>query len=417
MAANISLTLKAAPGTSAVSPSSYPITVTAASVTLADTGGYLTATDVEAAFAELPNKFLGQEAWHNFQNKANGDLNTLDSGQTWLPAWNTTIAANKPTISGGALVVANTTVGQTAAGYAQVLLSSTVKRIGCDVTFSSYSTLNGAVAVVIWKDNPVVQTAGALTIPYSPMHLVITPTTWGVSIWETPTGPVTVGSGTFITPLTADGTTVHRIEAEIIGSTMYLFLPNGQVESFTDARVNTYAGRYANWEPYRLNANTDSQARVLQVWASSVENITDQHAASQAQLVKAIKRLTTYPIAQGAIGTDGTSITLTGTNQAIPGLSISTARVGATSRILVEAELYVTHTSGLLLFDLTINGSAASIAVQSSAFTGRAKCTHISTPGVATDFTVSVGAWTTGAGSVQRAAASGQLGSLKITAI
>jgi lysophospholipase L1-like esterase len=52
MAANISLTLKAAPGTSAVSPGSVPITVTAASVTLADTGGYFTATDVEGALAE-----------------------------------------------------------------------------------------------------------------------------------------------------------------------------------------------------------------------------------------------------------------------------------------------------------------------------------------------------------------------------
>ncbi len=38
------LTLFAAPGTSAVSPSSYPITVTAASVTVADAGGYGTTT-------------------------------------------------------------------------------------------------------------------------------------------------------------------------------------------------------------------------------------------------------------------------------------------------------------------------------------------------------------------------------------
>lgn len=50
--APITLRLKAAPGTSAVSPSSYPITVTAASVTLADTGGNFTATNVEDALAE-----------------------------------------------------------------------------------------------------------------------------------------------------------------------------------------------------------------------------------------------------------------------------------------------------------------------------------------------------------------------------
>lgn len=46
------LTLYAAAGTSAVSPSSYPITVTAASVTLADTANYFAATNVEDALAE-----------------------------------------------------------------------------------------------------------------------------------------------------------------------------------------------------------------------------------------------------------------------------------------------------------------------------------------------------------------------------
>jgi len=46
------LTLKTSPGDSAVSPSSYPITVTAASVTLVDAGGYYTATDVEGALRE-----------------------------------------------------------------------------------------------------------------------------------------------------------------------------------------------------------------------------------------------------------------------------------------------------------------------------------------------------------------------------
>jgi hypothetical protein len=70
MAANISLTLKAAPGTSAVSPSSYPITVTAASVTLADTGGYFTATDVEGALAE------GVPAWGVPLPVANGTDDT-----------------------------------------------------------------------------------------------------------------------------------------------------------------------------------------------------------------------------------------------------------------------------------------------------------------------------------------------------
>ena len=52
------LLLKAAPGTSAVSPSSYPVTVTAASVTVADTGGYYTGTNVETVLAELPSRYL-----------------------------------------------------------------------------------------------------------------------------------------------------------------------------------------------------------------------------------------------------------------------------------------------------------------------------------------------------------------------
>lgn len=46
------LQLKAAPGTSAVSPNSYPITVTAASVTFTPTGS-ISSTDVQAAITEL----------------------------------------------------------------------------------------------------------------------------------------------------------------------------------------------------------------------------------------------------------------------------------------------------------------------------------------------------------------------------
>ena len=54
----VTLTLYAAPGTSAVSPSSYPITVTAASVTVADTGGYYTGTNVETVLAEIGKSSL-----------------------------------------------------------------------------------------------------------------------------------------------------------------------------------------------------------------------------------------------------------------------------------------------------------------------------------------------------------------------
>jgi hypothetical protein len=54
----ITLKLKAAPGTSAVSPSSYPITVTAASVTVADTAGYYTGTNVETVLAEVGSRYL-----------------------------------------------------------------------------------------------------------------------------------------------------------------------------------------------------------------------------------------------------------------------------------------------------------------------------------------------------------------------
>ena len=58
------LQLKAAPGTSAVSPNSYPITVTAASVTVADAGGYYTGDDVEEVLAELPT------TWKHKQSRA-----------------------------------------------------------------------------------------------------------------------------------------------------------------------------------------------------------------------------------------------------------------------------------------------------------------------------------------------------------
>ena len=58
------LLLKAAVGTSAVSPSSYPVTVTAATVSVADTGGYYTGDDVEEVLAEIATTFTrDQTLW------------------------------------------------------------------------------------------------------------------------------------------------------------------------------------------------------------------------------------------------------------------------------------------------------------------------------------------------------------------
>jgi len=96
MAANISLTLKAAPGTSAVSPSSYPITVTAASVTLADTAGYYTETTVEAVLAEQVTKFE--------------PMNIVRSTQIYTAPQ---VMSSPPTITLGTAFAASTITGST----------------------------------------------------------------------------------------------------------------------------------------------------------------------------------------------------------------------------------------------------------------------------------------------------------------
>jgi hypothetical protein len=225
-------------------------TTTAANITVADAAGYYAGTTVETVLAELQGPRIRKvEAFHNFRDDADGDLTVMDSGQTWLIGYNTVNANNKPTVSSGAYVVPNVGAAQAAAGYAQVLLDDEVRRIGCDVTFSSYSTNNGVVALAIWKDFPVAASNG-LTIPYSPLHLTVGPSGWTIGYWETPNGQTLLGSGSFGTPLTADDSTVHRIEAEIIDTTIYLYLPTGEVYTFTDPKVATYAGRYACWEPY-----------------------------------------------------------------------------------------------------------------------------------------------------------------------
>jgi hypothetical protein len=157
---------------------------------------------------------------------------------------------------------------------------------------------------------------------------------------------------------------------------------------------------------------------VLGVWASSEVANTGETPVTVPQLVKGIRWLSTRPIVQAAGTTDGSSITLSGVSQDIPGLSITTARVGATGKILVESELYVSNSSGLLLVTHTVNGSAANFSAVSGAFTGRIRVCQVGTIATAADFTVTVGAWNAGgSGSVLRSVASGQAGSVKVTAI
>lgn len=325
------------------------------------------------------------EAWQDFRTSPDGDLTVLPTGQTWRVQHVGT--SNKPVVVGGKLVVPNNTTGSVAAGYATVQLEGNVKWIGADFVCESYTTNNGSLCLAVWKT----QFTSGQPIPDSPLHFVVGPYVWGVDVWNGNSSTNLI-SGVFPTPLTADGVTIHRMEAEIVGNTVFVYLPDGQVKSVTDSRIGSNAGRWANVEPFRLNADTDSNCKVVQAWASSRDTPNGARPLGLASSVRAIKKVAdAIPIVLNPTVTDYAPAT--NADQAVPTSDGPAAGVGApenlrvtvtapaSGKVLVELSGYLSMSGSTRVFwSLRYGaGNYKTINVVGQQFTGMVSSRHLLT--------------------------------------
>jgi hypothetical protein len=203
---------------------------------------------------------LNTTMYSTFVGKTDGIPTTTDSGQTLTLVKSSAANAGLRVVSGTLTSTENG--ANVSAGYAQTQLPGVVQRIGAKFSFSA-GTVTGAVNIAIWKSS----ITSWPTIPDSPLHLTITPSTWGITTWNgnSPTNLVT--STTLSTALAQDGT-VYTVEAFIDGSDVYVRLPDGtSVGPFASAAVSTNAGVYTNHEVYQNDASTECKGSFVDIWA------------------------------------------------------------------------------------------------------------------------------------------------------
>lgn len=141
-------------------------------------------------------------------------------------------------------------------GYATVEFEQPVVRFGASFAFTPWTT-GGGLACLAAMSQDIKDTAEAgQGVPASPFHLTIAPDAWGVDVFTaTGTAPTRIDGGVFTSPLTADGTTLHRVDVVLDreNALAYLTLPTGERRVISTPYLRTEA-RFVYIEPYRDNA-------------------------------------------------------------------------------------------------------------------------------------------------------------------
>jgi len=160
--------------------------------------------------------------YDDFQ-RPDGALGTSVSGQAWV-----TSGPSIPTISGHKMVIP--LAGSV--GYAMLDNGVTPYQIGATYVFTAGTT--DAVLAMICSPDPGI----GLT---NMVHFIQNTKTWNLSLWWPNNLNVSIGGGTFLTPLAADGATVYETVLTYDGpnNTVTIQLPDGTVTQVVDARITT----------------------------------------------------------------------------------------------------------------------------------------------------------------------------------
>lgn len=200
-----------------------------------------------------------------YSGKGTGALTTADTGQAWS-TWATVVGG------GPQLVSDKLTITKVCFGHAQTRPEPgrKVTRIGASTTFSSYSTLFGALGVIVWA-RPIVAADYSGIFPNSPFHFILSPFNWSVQIIENDVS-TTIASGNFSPALATDDSTVHSVTITFYDDGVaWIKLPDGTYKRVEDERITRLAGEYVDFEPTQ-SASTDSKAKLTEVWADTTPN-------------------------------------------------------------------------------------------------------------------------------------------------
>lgn len=324
----------------------------------------------------------------DFTTKPAGTFPTAaaDSSQTWRTTSNPATAPAQLQITGGELTNTISTA-TAAAGYAEVNLGQTITRIGARFTFHTgglgTTSDQGSAGIVVWKESLV---DNFPTIPNSPCHLAITPTTWTYGVWDRDggLGLQVLRTGFFEKTLATDGATVHEVDVYLEDDTATVRFPDGTVAVITDSRIRTRAGQYANFEVYQSNASLDTKVGFLDAWADG-QTVAPWSLSSGGALRAAASRLdrvASKRVMQTATLTSGTTVTATTTPAIIDAnLAVKLPPIPTSGKVLVTLTGWVQgNTDRILLWGLN-NGSGLFLAapVTASSAAGLYTCQLLAT--------------------------------------
>ncbi|OBB44626.1 hypothetical protein A5752_03560 [Mycobacterium sp. 852002-51961_SCH5331710] len=174
-----------------------------------------------------------------------------------------------PRIVDGRLTYEPTGDGSAAGFFSTPDLGGPVRSIGARFVFRAGRGTKGAVALVVSRG---LDTGFPPIIRPLPVHFVLTPANWNVSVSHSAGDPLDViAAGEFPQPLAEDGTTAYEARLTINDAQLTLDLPQGVQKKISDPRISEWQGSYANFELFANHGTTDSLPALEKVWASAAE--------------------------------------------------------------------------------------------------------------------------------------------------
>jgi hypothetical protein len=172
-----------------------------------------------------------------------------------------------PLIRDGRLTYQPTSEDTAAGFFSTPDLGAPVRSMGARFVFRPGSGTKGVMALVVSRG---VDSDFPPTIRPLPVHFVMTPVNWNVSVTHSAGDPLDViAAGDFPEPLAEDGTTAYEARLTINGSELTLDLPEGVHRTVSDPRISEWQGSYANFEIFANHGLTDSLPALEKVWASA----------------------------------------------------------------------------------------------------------------------------------------------------
>lgn len=207
---------------------------------------------VEATFADYPNGSAPER---------------FDGGEPARVTGTPNDPGARPQILDGRLTY-QPTGEETAAGFFSTPdLGAPVRSLGARFVFRPSGGTKGALALVVSRG---IDTNFPPTIRPLPVHFVLTPANWNVSVTHSAGDPLDViAAGDFPEPLAEDGSTAYEARITINGSELTLDLPKGVHRTVSDPRISEWQGSYASFELFANHGLTDSLPALEKIWASA----------------------------------------------------------------------------------------------------------------------------------------------------